>query len=62
MENIINQTKYQDHSLSSPRGHLLSFRFTNTINNRNNLDMAKVVIPGYPHHIIQQGNRRQEIF
>ncbi len=24
--------------------------------------MARVVIPGYPHHITQRGNRRQETF
>lgn len=24
--------------------------------------MARLVVPGYPHHVIQRGNRRQEIF
>jgi putative transposase len=24
--------------------------------------IARVVIPGYPHHIIQRGNRRQQVF
>jgi len=24
--------------------------------------MARVVIPGYPHHIVQRGNRRQPVF
>lgn len=24
--------------------------------------LAKVVLPGYPHYIIQRGNRRQEVF
>ena len=24
--------------------------------------MARVVIPGYPHHLTQRGNRRQETF
>ena len=24
--------------------------------------IARVVIPGYPHHIIQRGNRRQDVF
>jgi len=24
--------------------------------------MARVVVPGYPHHITQRGNRRQETF
>jgi putative transposase len=24
--------------------------------------LARVVLPGYPHHIIQQGNRRQDVF
>jgi putative transposase len=23
--------------------------------------LARVVIPGYPHHVIQRGNRRQDI-
>ena len=24
--------------------------------------LARVVLPGYPHHIIQRGNRRQDVF
>ena len=24
--------------------------------------MARVVLPGYPHHITQRGNRRQDVF
>ena len=24
--------------------------------------LARVVVPGYPHHIIQRGNRRQDVF
>ena len=24
--------------------------------------IARVVIPGFPHHIIQRGNRRQKVF
>jgi putative transposase len=24
--------------------------------------LARVVIPGYPHHVIQRGNRRQDVF
>ncbi len=24
--------------------------------------MARVVMPGYPHHVIQRGNRRQKVF
>ncbi|MCF6282618.1 MAG: transposase, partial [Candidatus Polarisedimenticolaceae bacterium] len=24
--------------------------------------LARVVLPGYPHHITQRGNRRQEVF
>ena len=24
--------------------------------------LARVVIPGYPHHITQRGNRRQQVF
>ena len=24
--------------------------------------LARVIIPGYPHHIIQRGNRRQDVF
>jgi putative transposase len=24
--------------------------------------LARVVVPGYPHHITQRGNRRQQVF
>jgi len=24
--------------------------------------LARVILPGYPHHIIQRGNRRQDVF
>ncbi len=24
--------------------------------------LARVVVPGYPHHVTQRGNRRQQIF
>ncbi len=24
--------------------------------------MARVVLPGYPHHVTQRGNRRQTLF
>jgi len=24
--------------------------------------IARIAVPGYPHHIMQRGNRRQEIF
>ena len=24
--------------------------------------LARVVVPGYPHHVIQRGNRRQQTF
>jgi putative transposase len=24
--------------------------------------LARVVLPGYPHHITQRGNRRQDVF
>ncbi|MCP4429886.1 MAG: transposase, partial [Gammaproteobacteria bacterium] len=24
--------------------------------------LARVVLPGYPHHIIQRGNRQQDVF
>ncbi|MDF1581413.1 MAG: transposase, partial [Desulfuromonadales bacterium] len=24
--------------------------------------IARVVVPGYPHHITQRGNRRQQVF
>ena len=24
--------------------------------------MARIVVPGYPHHVTQRGNRRQETF
>ncbi|MEA3328939.1 MAG: hypothetical protein U9Q08_04345 [Candidatus Omnitrophota bacterium] len=24
--------------------------------------IARLVVPGYPHHIIQRGNRRQDVF
>jgi putative transposase len=24
--------------------------------------LARVILPGYPHHITQRGNRRQEVF
>ncbi len=24
--------------------------------------MARLVVPGYPHHITQRGNRRQDLF
>ncbi|MBA2882655.1 REP element-mobilizing transposase RayT [Desulfosalsimonas propionicica] len=24
--------------------------------------LSRIVIPGYPHHVIQRGNRRQKAF
>ena len=24
--------------------------------------LARVILPGYPHHIIQRGNRKQDVF
>jgi len=24
--------------------------------------LARVILPGYPHHITQRGNRRQDVF
>jgi len=24
--------------------------------------LARVILPGYPHHITQKGNRRQDVF
>jgi hypothetical protein len=55
LSGYLNTNNYRSYSK-------ISISFNSTIANKLMARMARIVIPDYPHHITQRGNRRQKTF